>query len=148
MGGVYSHWARFAEINSSRAWQHNDTVQGGPTGAALPGLGEVHFFEPNPNVSSYVPGTEAHTLAHNFASNYTALLVMLHNAFNGLPQTLFSTFGAMHSLTTNAMLLLSTPDPRNLTVQGAVMGPTWQYIPEASQFALRRGRARPIIARS
>lgn len=144
LGGVYSHWARFAEVYHCRQWQPNDTAKGGPTGAVLPSFGSVYEFEANPTVSRYAPGSEAHTLTHDFASNYTALLVMLHNTFNGAPQTLFRTFGAMHSLTVNALKLLTTPDPRNLT-QGAVLGPTWQYIPQASQYVARKGKARPII---
>ena len=145
MGGIYSHYARFAEVEAGRRWRDNDTIASGPTGEALPARwSKVYTFEANPKVSNFAEGTEAHQLSLAFAGNYTRLLVMLHNVFNGAPETYFSTMGAMHSLTTYARTLLTTADPRRLPYAQSI-GPPWEYVPAASQYDARGGSARPII---
>lgn len=145
LGGLYSHWARFASAHAGRAWTSTDTVDTGPTGVQLPPFGSVRQFTPNPSISNYARGTHAYALVQGFASNYTALLVQLHNVFNGAPQTYFSTLSAMHALTSNALELLATPDPRKGVERGSVLGTPWEYVPTSSQFMARNGKARPIL---
>ena len=102
-------------------------------------------FAPNPAVADYPNGSEAHALSQAFAANYTALLAMLHDVFNGAPETYFSTLSAMHELTVLATALMQTPDPRpDLPRKGMVLGPTWEYVRDASRFDARGGKARPI----
>ena len=48
----------------------------------------------------------------------------------------------MHQLTLQAKALLATPDPR---APERGVGPVWEYVPSASQFIARGGRARPIF---
>ena len=137
-----SHYARFYEVHAGRAWLANDTAKKGPTGPAEPVDWEgVVSFAPNPRVDDFEEGTDAHAMSLAFAFNYTALLVRLHNAFNGAPEQYDATLNQMHSLTVGARALLRTRDPRNAS---AVVGPSWEYIPGASQYYARGGRARPI----
>lgn len=148
-GELYSHWARFASAAAGRAWAAGDNSTTGPRGAQLAPIGAVRNFTAHPTVSDYAPGSAARSLARDFATNYTSLLVQLHNVFNGAPSTYFATLAAMHTLTTNAGLLLTTPDPRasksGPVLPGTVMGPPWEYVPSASQYAARSGKARPIV---
>lgn len=145
LGGNFSHWARFASIHAKRSWREGDNSTSGPTGPPIPGVGAVRAFVANPSVSDFEPGTQAHTLTHAFASNYTALLAKLHNVFNGAPETYFTTLMSMHALTDSAVTLMSTPDPRNITLENAVLGPTWEYMQQASQYSKRGEKARPIF---
>ena len=145
LGGSISHYARFAEIDAGHRWQANDTISRGPTGANVTSKWEhVYTFEPNPQVSNFEVGTDAYELSRAFASNYTSLLVMLHNVFNGAPETYFSTLRAMHALPAMAKTLMAMDDPRK-PPQAMGIGPPWEYVPTASQYTARGGKARPIF---
>lgn len=76
-----------------------------------------------------------------FASNYTAMLVGLHNVFNGQPDALPGTLGQMYALKALAIDLMQTADPRfpNQTVG---VGPLWEYVPNASEYEARGRRPR------
>ena len=78
-----------------------------------------------------------------FAANYTSLLVSLHNVFNGQPDTLMSTLMQMYQLKSMAQQLMDTDDPR-LPNSTLGIGPPWQYVPNASHFHKRGGRAYPL----
>lgn len=141
--GDLSHLARFSEIVLERQYLPNDTISGGPQGQPMPidwGSPAVLSFSPNPQVSDFEDFPEAHALASYFAGNYTQLLVALHKVFNGQPDTYFSTITAMHQITGLATALLETPDPRN---SSQVLGLTWEYVPEASEYEAREGKPRP-----
>ena len=128
---------------TERLFQHNDTIVSGPTGEPMPiEWGSVYDFVPNPTLTDFENYTEAHDLVKSFASNYTELLVALHNVFNGSPSSYFNTLAAMHDLTTWAEALLQTPDPRNASF---AIGPVWEFVPSASHHAIREGRARPTM---
>ena len=138
-----SHYARFFEIHAEREWRANDTAKKGPTGTAEPVDWEgAASFKPNPSVDDFEEGTDAHAVSLAFASNYTALLVKLHDAFNGAPEQYFPTLNQMHALTVDAQAVLRTRDPRNASL---AVGPSWEYIPAASQYYERGGRARPTV---
>lgn len=77
---------------------------------------------------------------HSFASNYTAFLVSLHDVFNGKPDSLMDTVGAMNTLKQMAVDLMNTNDPRVPCNLG--IGPPWEYVNASSQYHLRGGRAR------
>jgi len=95
--------------------------------------------------------SEIHTRREEFAGNYTKLLVLLHNAFNGQPDTLMGTVAQMIQLKDMAIALMDTFDPRfNKFHPGDEyklgVGPPWEYLASASQFELRGRRARPIAS--
>ena len=141
LGGHLSHFARFYEIAAGRRFRSNDTTDSGPTGdPVVTDWLNVYTFVPNPKVSDFAVGTKAHKLTHTFASKYTSLLVMLHKVFNGAPDTFGSTVGAMMSLVKMAVTLFNTPDPR-APAHGLGIGPTWEYIASASEYAVRNNKA-------
>jgi len=76
-----------------------------------------------------------------FASNYTSMLVALHNVFNGSPRGLGATLGQMYALHGMAIELMQMADPRQGS-SAVGIGPTWEYVPAASQYTSRGGRAR------
>jgi len=85
---------------------------------------------------------KVHVRHVEFAANYTALLVQLHNVFNGNPTGLGPTIGAMMTLKELAVGLMKTRDPR--IVPGTLgVGPPWEYVPAASEYEKRGRRARP-----
>ena len=86
---------------------------------------------------------KVHQAANSFAANYTSFLVSLHNLFNGQPDSLGDTIGQMYTLKGLAIDLMNTPDPRIQTAPMGV-GPPWEYVPSASQFDARGGKARPL----
>merc|ERR1719329_500327 len=86
--------------------------------------------------------TIAYQKSVDFAGNYTALLVALHNVFNGQPDTLQDTLMQMYKLKTMAQDLMDMPDPRfNKSIMG--IGPPWQYILNKSQYEHRDRQAYP-----
>jgi len=150
LGGVLSHYARFAEIGAERRYRFNDTVKGGPTGERVDvNWTHVYNFRSNPQLADLPVGSHAYNVSKAFASKYTQCLTQLHNVFNGAPETYSTTLAAMHDLTRFMGVLLETPDPldnvwRPGPLKQHVLGPPWEYVPEASEFAARGGRARPI----
>lgn len=134
---------------------------GGPVTAEMPGFmsgcqfGTVcnQSLPRNPNqttVSAPSPSLAAkcaaiHQRGLEFAGNYTAMLVNLHNVFNGDPDGLFETIMQMTTLKSLAIGLMTTADPR-ISVNTMGVGPPWEFIPAASQYEARGRLARPIIA--
>lgn len=145
LGGTHSHWARFASAHAGRAWRPTDPASGGPTGPRIAAIGAVRQFALNPRVDDYPAGTEANTRAAAFAGLYCSLLVQLHDVFNGAPGTYYDTLAAMHTMSASATAVLNTADPRKGVAPGTVVGTPWEYIPSASQYWQRGGKARPIV---
>lgn len=87
---------------------------------------------------------EIHQRGLEFSGNYTAMLVNLHNVFNGDPDGLFSTVMQMTTLKSLAVGLMTTPDPR-IAANTMGVGPPWEFIASASQYEARGGRARPTV---
>lgn len=102
----------------------------------------VYDFAPNPKIEDFANYSDASELLTEFASNYTSLLVQLHNVFNGHPETYYDTLAGMHQLSSMVAQLFQTQDPRNAS---RVLGPTWEYVAQASQYAAREGQARPTV---
>lgn len=142
MGGSLAHFARFTELLDGRLYGPNDTAYSGPHGAPIPtDFEHVYTFDPNPSISNFQPGTNAYNLSYAFASNYTALLVSLHEVFNGQPANLMSTLPQMYALRGMATQLMTTDDPRKLpNILG--IGPPWEYVPQASKYHIREGKTR------
>jgi hypothetical protein len=156
--GGLAHFARFNEIRDGRMYARNDTWKTGPRGAFItPPIqwADVFHFRPNPKISNFPVGSPAHTASFYFARNYTQLLRKLHVVFNGQPNTLMSTLGAMYRcasttslvalcclscaqyraclrrLRTLAVDLMRTPDPRTPPHSNPPtgIGPPWEYVP-------------------
>ena len=145
LGGGLAHFARFNEIQYERLYGANDTWGTGPRGAKISppiAWAEVFHFTPNPKVSNFQVGTPAHTASFYFARNYTNLLHKLHVVFNGQPDTLMSTMGAMYKLRTLAVGLMKMRDPRAAPHANPPVGigPSWEYVP------LSQGPSDPAVA--
>jgi len=137
LGGGLAHFARFTEILEGRLFGPNDTAESGPRGPAVPpSWDDVYQFAPNPRVHDFPVGP-ARELTLSFAGNYTALLVALHDVFNGHPNRLGSTLGKMYALRGMATAGMRTPDPRHGSPTGYGIGPTWEYVPAASRYGER-----------
>lgn len=143
LGGEYSHYARFTEVLQGRQFTHNDTVKSGPQGVARPTDWEqVYRFESDPQVSNFPKGSREFELSLEFAGNYTEMLVGLHNAFNGAPDTLMSTIRQMYGLRDLATTLMQMEDPR--FSDGTKIGPPWEYVPCVSHYEARQQQTRPL----
>jgi len=111
---------------------------------SLPGIdgSSTPSKPPSPTVKAQC--ADIHQLGMDFASNYTDILVKLHDVFNGNPTGLWDTVGEMYALKTLAIQLMETPDPRIQTDTMGV-GPPWTYIPSVSKYYARGGLARPRV---
>lgn len=110
---------------------------------SLPGVGgKSGVAPPPPSPGLLAKCNTLHVRGEEFASNYTALLVQLHDVFNGNPDGLGMTIGGMMALKQMAIDLMETDDPR---IPGGTMGvgPPWQYIRNASKWEERRRKAWP-----
>ena len=141
LGGGLAHWARFKELLLGREYGVNDTVYSGPTGKARPTDWEgVYRFVDDPKLSDFKPGTRAFELSVALASNYTKLLVELHNVFNGAPEMYASTLKGMYTLGEMAVgLMRDEHDPRFPRNVSIGIGPCWEYVASGSQY-VSRGR--------
>jgi hypothetical protein len=119
-----------------------------------------------PNSSLAQNCSRAHRKGEEFAGNYTAFLVALHDVFNGQPELLMGTVGQMYTLKAMAIEMMEMDDPRitswrdTRSTAGPLLnpqagpragpakkslgiGPPWEYMPAASRFEARGRRARP-----
>ena len=123
----------------------NETMPGTPVNATRSATRSL-APPPPPNRTLLAQCAKVKVSALEFAGNYTAMLVSLHNVFNGAPSTLYATLTQMYALKTMAVELMATPDPRIEPKDGALgVGPPWEYVSSASKYAARGGRARPIV---
>merc|ERR1719499_619834 len=126
MGGGLSHRARFMEIHGEQLFHANDTYDSGPTGTRMHiNWDDVYHFAPNPKTDDFQHFPSAHNLVVDFAKQYTQVLVLLHDVFNGHSEGYWDAVGAMHTLGEKAMKILETPDPRNHSLS---LGLAWEYI--------------------
>lgn len=126
MGGGLSHRARFMQMHAERLFQSNDTFKTGPTGKPMPiNWNAVHQFSPNPKIADFAKFPNVYALVHDFAKQYTQVLMLLHDVFNGHIDGYWGAVGAMHTLADKATAILKTPDPRNASFS---VGLTWEYV--------------------
>ncbi len=94
------HYFRFNEIASGRCYLENDDPTLPPTGPELDvDYGAVYKIKPSPKSADYAKGTALADLNERFNRRYTVLLRQLHEAFNGVPKTLYTAIGSgMHEL--------------------------------------------------
>ena len=120
-----AHFFRFNEIRAGRRYQATDTPNGYPTGPALVVDWSARFpMSPNPKAADYVDQPEIHRLMTEFNQTYTALLFVLHNAFNGQPSVLLQAVPLMYDLKYRAQTLMAIPSGRG---DGTTVGPSFEY---------------------
>jgi len=120
-----AHFFRFNEIRAGRRYKATDTPNGYPTGAALVVDWSARFpMSPNPKAKDYVGQPEIHRLMTEFNRTYTALLFVLHNAFNGQPDVLLQAVPLMYDMKYRAQALMAIPSGRG---DGTTVGPSFEY---------------------
>lgn len=120
-----AHFFRFNEIRAGRRYQETDTPNGYPTGPALVVDWSAHFpMSPNPKAKDYAAQPEIHRLMKEFNQSYTALLFVLHNAFNGQPSVLLQAVPLMYDMKYRAQTLMAIPSGRG---DGTTVGPSFEY---------------------
>ena len=143
LGGGLAHFARFKEVLVGREYRTGDTVDSGPTGAAVAvDWSGVRRFVDDPRVEDFDAKGAAGAAARAFAGNYTKLLVALHAVFNGHPDRFMATVRQMAGLRRLADASMATHDPRFPPNATMGVGPTWQYLAEASEWEQRGRRPR------
>ena len=120
-----AHFFRFNEIRAGRRYQATDTPNGYPTGPALVVDWSARFpMSPNPKVKDYVGRPDVHRLMTEFNQAYTALLMVLHNAFNGTPAVLLQAVPLMYDMKYRAQTLMAIPSERG---DGTTVGPSFEF---------------------
>ncbi len=120
-----AHFFRFNEIRAGRRYQATDTPNGYPTGPALVvDWSAAYPMSPNPKAKDYAAQPEIHRLMTEFNQTYTALLFVLHNAFNGQPDVLLQAVPLMYDLKYRAQALMAIPSGRG---DGTTVGPSFEY---------------------
>lgn len=123
--GDPAHFYRFGEIAAGRK------IIQTPDGFAYGGVpilfepSGVWPLVPNCKIADFTPGTHARTRIEAFAYNYSALLNVLHNTFNGAPSQLEVAIGLMYDLRTSAVTLMETEADEKT---GQTVGPSYEYV--------------------
>ncbi len=112
--GELAHYYKYSEIVEGR--QLIQTPAGGwaYTGPQIPfDPAGVYPMIDNPSLVAYPEGSRAALLSQMFAESYQALLLSLHDTFNGNPTNLRASIGAMYSMGLQAVELMQTPTGLN-----------------------------------
>jgi hypothetical protein len=114
-----AHYFRFNEIRAGRKYRASDTPRSGPTGNELPvSWNAAYPMRPNPKAREYagLPEIQAKLVEAN--RSYTALLRILHQAFNGQPDLLLRAVPAMYQLKYQVQALMKIPSGHDGTTVG------------------------------
>jgi hypothetical protein len=119
------HYYRFQELKVGRRYRPGDTPQSGPTGGPISvDWNGVRPMRPNPRTCEHAPGSAIRTAQEQFNHSYCALLRLLEQTFNGSPQTLERSVGAMFRLKVQAQALMEM----RLEDGTVTAGPTFEYV--------------------
>jgi hypothetical protein len=120
-----AHYFRFQELKLGRRYRRGDTTQSGPTGEAISvDWDGVQPMRSNPRTRDDAPGSQIRTAQEAFNRAYCAILRQLEQVFNGSPELLVVTVGAMYGLKEQAQALMRIPTEDGL----AMAGPTFEYV--------------------
>jgi hypothetical protein len=121
-----AHFFRFQELKLGRRFRRGDTPRSGPTGEAISvDWDGVQPMRRNPRTSDHAPGSPIRTAQEAFNHVYCTLLSQLEEAFNGRPDLLAPSIGAMYGLKELAEALMRMPTEDGLETAG----PTFEYVP-------------------
>jgi hypothetical protein len=120
-----AHYFRFRELKLGRRYRRGDTPRSGPTGDPISiDWNAVRPMRTNPRTSDHVAGSPIRLAQEDFNRSYCGLLRLLEQAFNGAPQSLGATIGAMYTLKAQAQALMQMPIEDGV----ATAGPTFEYV--------------------
>jgi hypothetical protein len=120
-----AHYYRFQELKLGRWYRRGDTPRSGPTGDPI--SIDWHAVRPmrtNPRTSDHLPDGPIRLAQEEFNRSYCGLLQLLEQAFNGAPQMLGATIGAMYTLKAQAQALMQMPTEDGV----ATAGPAFEYV--------------------
>lgn len=130
-----AHYFRFNQLKLGRMYVEGDTVESGPTGAAV----EVPWHAawnivPNAKVRMYPPGSEVRAHAERFNLAYTTFLRTIEQALNGQPDLLLRAVPQMFVLKEMTLQLMRNPFPGR-EAEGVYAAPTFEYAGPDAQTA-------------
>ena len=104
------HYFRLNQIIKGRYYQQGDTPQSGPTGDTFEvDWGAVYNMQPNPRSDIFPVGSDVEVAMSRFNMAYSEILGIMQQAFNGEPQKLVASIGAMMELKNLAVNLMQLP---------------------------------------
>jgi len=122
---MYSHFARFKEIQAGRRYRPDQKVRAKPAGDILP----TDWDAVRPMTTNLKAKNYHHTSAYKpmMACNetYTALVNATYRGFNGQTDGLADAVGLMYKLKYQAGALFNTPSPFE---PGRTLGPAFEYL--------------------
>lgn len=116
-GGELSHYYRFDQIRRERYYQVGSDPEladkpDQPTGEPLKVYwDEVYPMRANLKVADLPAGSQVRSAAIAFNRQYKSFLQFLHDAFNGRPESLSSSYSGMFAIKEAALRLIHTPLP-------------------------------------
>jgi Ferritin-like len=122
---MYSHYARFAEVQAGRHYLPDQLIGEEPRGDVLPiDWRAVRPMAPDPTAQQYA-GTPAYAPLMAFNQGYTDLVDAVYRSFNGTPAALGEAVRLMYALKYQAVALMHTPSPLH---PGQTLGPPFEYL--------------------
>jgi hypothetical protein len=122
-----AHYFRFQELVLGRRYRRDDTPESGPTGEAIiVDWGGVYPMRSNPRTTDNAPGSAIRTAQEQFNHAYCGILRSLQQVFNGRPELLGPSIGAMYDLKEQARALMQIPSEDGVTTAG----PSFEYVEE------------------
>jgi hypothetical protein len=119
-----AHYFRFQELNRGRRYRLADSPESGPTGDALTiDWDGVYPMRTNLRISDHAADSPIRLAQDEFNRTYCAILRGLEHVFNGNPEQLEPTIGAMYGLKERAVDLMRMPNEDAVTTAG----PTFEY---------------------
>lgn len=120
------HYFRLKEILEGHRYQKGDTPSSGPTGPSIPvDWDAVYRPAPNPKSTDHEAGSEVRDRLQNFARKYNDILRLLERGFNGEPECISRSVGAMYELKQHALELMALP----ISEDGTTAGVCFEYHP-------------------
>jgi len=120
-----AHYYRFQALKLGRCYRRGDTPLSGPTGDPISiDWNSVRSMRRNPRTSDHAPGSPIRIAQEEFNHTYCELLRLLEQVFNGSPQMLSTTIGAMYGLKARAQALMQIPTEDGI----GTAGPTFEYV--------------------
>ena len=125
-----AHYFRFKEVFYEHSYDpERDNTHDPPSGPRLKVDWEaVYPMRVNPRMEDYPVGSEIWNLSMDFSRTYMRLLNILDKGFNGHRETLVESVNVMYELKYRALALMRIPFG-----EGTTAGPTFEYLPPASQ---------------
>ena len=126
------HYFRLEQILKGRRYERGDTPQNDPSGEQfVVDWDAVYPMHPNPRFDDYPEGSPVRVAMLAFNETYSSILGDLERAFNGEPDLLASSLGAMYVLRDQAIALMEMPSGQD----GLSAGPSFEYVPPERRLA-------------